>query len=29
LDAMLEAGQQQFDQVVQFSTVNISAPSFI
>ena len=29
LDAMLEAGQQQFDQVVQFSTVSVSAPSYI
>ncbi len=29
LDALLEAGQQQFDQVVQFSTVNIQAPSYI
>jgi len=29
LDALLEAGQQQFDQVVQFSTVSVQAPSFV
>jgi flagellar hook-associated protein 2 len=29
LDALLEAGQQQFDQVVQFASVSVSAPSFI
>lgn len=29
LDALLEAGQQQFDQVVQFASVSVQAPSFI
>lgn len=29
LDALLEAGQQQFDQVIQFANVSIQAPSYI
>lgn len=29
LDALLEAGQQQFDQVVQFASESIQAPSYI
>jgi flagellar hook-associated protein 2 len=29
LDALLEAGQQQFDQVLQFASVSVQAPSFI